>query len=236
MTTSETSIHFANTLCINSAFPLPAHRARALLPSPPPLNLVEVFPGRAVLVVSFSLYRTSPFGSYAEAVLALMATHERTTPTMTLARLTQESRYPGFVLHMFVSSPAAQRFGIEWGLPRTLADVQIAEQPRQTTCTVQLDGQQVMQISVERPRTDRQRSMQMETYSLHEGTLLHATMHCEAAAYGRQQGGGASLTWGSHPFAQPFVDARISPQPLMVRYYDQMQADLAAPQPATPEL
>lgn len=236
MTTSEAPLQFADTLCVNSAFPLPAHRARALLPSPPPLNLVEVFPGRAVLVVSFSRYRESPFGDYAEAVLALMATHERTTPTMTLARLTQESRYPGFVLHMFVNSPQAQQFGVAWGLPRTLADVQVVEEHGQTICTVTLDQQQVMQINVERPRTDRQRSMQMETYSLHEGTLLHATMHCEANAYGRQQGGGATLIWGDHPLARSFVDARISPQPLMVRYYDQMQASLAAPQPTTPEL
>jgi len=228
-------LHFADTLCVNSAFPLPAHRARALLPSPPPINLIEVFPGRAVLVVSFSLYRESPFGSYGEAVVALMATHERAIPTMTLARLTQESRYPAYVLHMFVNNAAASQSGAAWGLPRQLATVQIEEQPTTTTCRVELDQQLVMQIAVERPATDRQRTMQIETYSLYEDTLLHATMRCEAAAYGRQQGGGATLTWGTHPLIHALLEAKVSPLPLMVRYYDQMQADLMAPEPTQVE-
>ncbi|NJL34975.1 MAG: acetoacetate decarboxylase family protein [Chloroflexaceae bacterium] len=73
-------LQFDNTLCVNIALPLPSHQARALVPAGTPINLVEVFPGRAVLVISFSHYRESPFGDYTEAVIALMATHERSFP------------------------------------------------------------------------------------------------------------------------------------------------------------
>lgn len=222
-------LHFANALSVNSAFPLPANKARALLPDPAPVNLVEVFPGRAVLVVSFALYRESPFGTYAEAVLALMASHERVTPVMTLARLTQESRYPAYVLHMFVNNAQAQPVGTDWGLPRVLATVDIAEQGERTTCAVALEGQPVMQVEATRPRTERTRHMQIETYSQQDSTLWHAVMRCDAAAYGRTQGEGVAIQWGAHPIGQQLAAAGVSPQPLMLRYYDQMQAELSAP-------
>lgn len=225
-------IHFANSLFVNAAFPLPSNKASALLPDNAQINLVEVFPRRAVLVVSCALYRESPCGTYAEAVVALMASHEKTIPVMTLAKLTQESRYPAYVLHMLVNSAEAQRIGDElWGLPRVLAEVTIEEQPRRVICEAALDGQSVMRFVADRPQTDRTRSMQVETYTQREGTLLHAAMHCQAGAYGRTQGGGASITWGEHPIAQRLAASNVSSMPLMMRFYDQMDAELYAPLP-----
>jgi hypothetical protein len=226
----ELPLRFANTLFINAAFPLPSRHARTLLPAQTDLNLVEVFPGRAALVVSFALYRESPFGTYSEAVIALMASHTQTTPVMTLARLIQESRYPAYVLHMLVNSAQAQRIGDEiWSLPRSAATVELEERGAQTMCQASLDGQSVVQLAVDRPTTDRSRSMQVETYSQREDELLLSVMRCEAAAYGRTQGGGAVLSWGTHPIAEHLAAMHVSPQPLMVRYYDAMQAELDAP-------
>lgn len=229
-TALELPVHFADTLFISAAFHVPSQRARALLPDGLPIHLVEVFPRRTVLVVNCALYRQSPFGTYAEATLALMASHEKTTPVLTLARLIQESRYPAYVLHMLVDSEEARLHGREvWGLPRHYADVRMHEEGGQAICVATLDGQQVMQVAADRPVTNRARTMQIETYSLRTGELLHTVMHCTAGAYGRHEGGGATLTWGDHPIGQQMAALEISPQPLMVRYYDQMQAELAAP-------
>lgn len=226
----ELPVRLTNSLLINAAFPLPSNHVRPLLPAQAGLNLVEVFPGRAVLVISFALYRESPFGSYAEAVLALMASHEKTVPVMTLAMLTQASRYPAYVLHMLLDNAEAQHRGIElWALPRQLARVEINEQPGQDTCSASLDGQLVVQMVAERPEMNRSRSMQVESYSLRGDALLHTVMQCQAQAYGRNQGGGASIIWGDHPIGQQFGAMEISTLPLMVRYYDRMQAVLGAP-------
>jgi hypothetical protein len=161
-----------------------------------------------------------------------MASHEKTTPVMTLAQLMQESRYPAYVLHMLVSSAEAQQLGTEvWSLPRTLAGVNIREEHRQTICTASRDEQSIVQLVVDRPATDRTRRAQIETYSYRDNTLLRSVLRCESQAYGRTQGGGATLIWGDHPIGQRFAGLNVSTLPLMVRYYDQVEAELHAPEP-----
>jgi hypothetical protein len=225
-------LHFADTLFMSAAFPLPSKQARALLPAQSPLHLVEVFPGRAVLVVTAALYRQSPFGTYSEAVLAVMTSHEKTTPVLTLARLMQQSRYPAHVVYMLVSSAEAQRLGDElWALPRLLGEVQIAGQDNQMVCEATIEGERVLRFVVDPPELNRTRTMQIETYSQRETTLLHSVMRCQAGAYGRTEGGGATLTWGTHAIGQRMATMGISAMPLMMRYYDQMQAELGAPEP-----
>ncbi len=226
----DSPLHFTNSLLINAAFPLPSSSARALLGGTP-INLVEVFPGRAVLVVSFALYRESPFGTYSEAVLALMASHELTKPVMSLAQLMQESRYPAYVLHMLVTSEEARRVGVEtWSLPREIAHVDIVEESRQTICSASKDLQTIVQLVVDRPTLDRTRDAHIETYSQRENTMLRSVMRCHAQAYGRTQGGGATLIWGNHPIGEHLGNMRVSTMPLMVRYYDQVRAELDAPE------
>lgn len=230
MNMPDLPLRFADALFINAAYPLPLESARTMMPQYLKLNLVEVFPGRAILVVSFALYRQSLFGSYTEASLALMATHEKTTPVVTLARLIQQSRYPAYVLHMLVSNAEAQELGIEmWSLPRLLADVQVTEQAGQIICQASVEQQPVVQLIVDRPAGDRSRRMQIETYSLRHNTLLQSVMRCNAGVYGRTQGGGATLTWGNHPIGKRFSQMGVSTLPLMVRFYDRMEAELGAP-------
>ncbi len=229
-TAPHSPLRFANSLLINTAFPFPTSNARTLLPNGLEVNLVEVFPGRAVLIVSFALYRESPFGSYAEATISLMASHERTTPVMTLAHLLQQSRYPAYVLHMLVTSAEAQRMGVEvWMLPRVLATVDIVETASQTICSASLDERSVVQMVVDRPVLDRSREGQIETYSQHDGELLRATLPFKASRYGRSQGSGATLLWGDHPIGEHLAGKRISTLPLMVRYYEDTTAELHAP-------
>jgi hypothetical protein len=231
---SDTPLRFDNSLLINAAFPLPSSNARALLPEGAHINLVEVFPGRAVLVASLALYRTSPFGTYAEAVLALMASHEKTTPVMTLTSLLQASRYPAYVLHMLVNNEDARQTGVQqWALPRVLAEVTIVEEQHQVIGTASLDGQPVMQMIAERPTSLRSRSGQIETYTRSDDTLLRTVMRCEAQQYGRKEGGGATLIWGEHPIGEHMANMRVSQMPLMVRYYEQTRAEIDPPTPCT---
>jgi hypothetical protein len=227
-------LRFDNSLLINAAFPLPSSSARALLPEDAHINLVEVFPGRAVLVASLALYRESPFGAYAEAVLALMASHEKTTPVMTLTSLLQASRYPAYVLHMLVNNEQARQAGVQqWALPRVLADVDIVEEQHQVIGTASLEGHTVMQMIADRPGSLRPRSGQIETYTLSNDTLLRTVMRCEAQHYGRREGGGATLIWGEHPIGEHMANMRVSQMPLMVRYYEQTRAELDPPVPCT---
>lgn len=230
MNQSQLSLALGDASMINAAFPLPASAARRLLPGGPKPNLVEVFPGRAVLVVSFAHYRQTQFGAYSELVLALLATHTPAIPMLTLTRLLQESRYPAYVLHMPVSNAAAADFGVKhWGLPRVFAEVELAEQTDHTICTTHLDGQLLLRMTATRPNTDRPRTMQIESYSQRDGRLLHALMPCNARAYGSIQAGGARLEWGSHQLAARFMQAGIAHDPLMLRYYEHLDATLYGP-------
>lgn len=228
------SLRLENTLFVNAAYPLPSGNARKLLPPGVKINLVEGFPGQALLIVAFALYRQSPFGPFAEATIALLATHERALPIATLTQLLSERRYPAYVLHMLVNNAAAQQHGVAgWNLPRQMADVRVVEVDGQAVCEVQIEGKSLIQLVATRPDTDRQRDMQIETYSQSEQGMIHAVMRCQAEAYGRTQGGGGILIWGDHPIGKRLAGMGIKHQPLMVRYYDRMLAELHPPQVVT---
>ncbi|MFP4435885.1 MAG: acetoacetate decarboxylase family protein [Chloroflexaceae bacterium] len=227
----DTPLRLEHTLFVNAAYPMPAGNARKLLPKGVKVNLVEGFPGQALLIVAFALYRQTPFGPFAEATLALLATHERAIPIATLTQLLNERRYPAYVLHMLVSNAEAQQHGVaNWSLPRQLADVRVIEVDGQAVCEAQLEGQSLVQLVATRPNTDRSRDMQIETYSQDQQGLLHTVMRCNAEAYGRTQGGGGILIWGEHPLGKRLASMGVKSQPLMVRYYDQMLAELHPPQ------
>lgn len=219
-----------DALFVSAAFPLPGSNARRLLRGDGKLHLVETFPGQAILLVAFALYRECPFGPYAEATLALMTTHERAVPILTLKNLITASRYPAYVLHSFVNTGPAQQHGVAlWKLPRQQADVRVWEQAGTANCEVTMEGRQVLRCVATRPNTDRARVMQVETYTCGPEGLLHAVMRCRAEAYGRTQGSGMTLRWGNHPIGQRLAGMGIKAQPLMMRYYDHMAAELFAP-------
>lgn len=229
--TIEFPLRLEDTLFINAAFPIPTSNARKLLPTPARVHLVEGFPGQALLIVAFALYRRCAVGAYAEATLALLATHERTTPIITLSQLLKERRYPAYVLHMLVNSSEAQKIGSSiWQLPRQMAEVHVVEQHGRATCEALLAGRRVVQLVAERPDTNRTCTMQIETYVQDSQGLIHTVMPCKAEAYGRTQGGGGTLRWGNHPIGQRLANLGVKAQPLMVRYYDHMLAELHAPQ------
>lgn len=230
MSDQPVPLRLSDALFINVAFPMPSSNARKLLPRDAKINLVETLPGQAVLILAFALYRECPFGEYAEVTLAILSSHERTLPIITMTQLLSESRYPAYVLHMFVNNAEAQRLGVEtWGLPRRMSEVCVSEQNGRATCEVLFEGRKVLQCDADRPNTDRSRTMQIDTYTLHGGKLMYTAMPCDAQAYGRIQGGGATLRWGDHPIGQRMASLGIKTQPLMVRYYDHMQAELRLP-------
>lgn len=223
-------LRLADTLFINAAFVLPSGNARKLLPKDVKINLVEGLPGQALLIVAFAHYRQCPFGAYSEATLALMSTHEWALPIVTLTQLLSDSRYPAYVLHMLVDNEEARRLGVElWSLPRQLADVRVVEQDGGATCEVTMDGHTVVQFVAERPNTDRPCEMQIETYSRDQNGLVRSMMRCHAEAYGSIRGSGGTLRWGNHPIAQRLATMGIKSDPLMVRYYDHMLAELSPP-------
>jgi hypothetical protein len=227
----DASLRLEQTLLVSAAYPMPVGNARKLLPKGVQVNLVEGFPGQALLIIAFALYRQTPFGAFAEATLALLATHERAIPVATLTQLLNERRYPAYVLHMLVSNAEAQQYGVaNWNLPRQLADVRVVEVDGQVVCEAQLEGQSLVQLVADQPNTDRSRNMQIETYSEDQRGLLHTVMCCNAEAYGRTQGGGGILIWGKHPLGKRLASMGVKSQPLMVRYYDRMLAELYPPQ------
>ncbi len=229
---APSALRFTNALCIHCAFEIPTTTARQLLPPQTRLNIVEIFPGQALLVIAFALYRESSFGAHAEASLALVATPAKTQPLLTITQLLGESRYPGYVLHMFVNNQEAQRIGVErWGLPRLLADVRIAAAAGQTVGEVFFEGQRVVQVKAEQPQLGRSRKMAIESYTQNDGDLQRAIMQCEAGTYGKTQGGGAKLLWGDHAIGQRLSGLKVAKCPMMVRYYERMQAELHPPQP-----
>jgi hypothetical protein len=131
---------------------------------------------------------------------------------------------------MLVSNAEAQQHGVaNWSLPRQLADVRVVEVDGQAVCEAQLEGQSLVQLVAARPNTDRSRDMQIETYSQDQQGLLHTVMRCNAEAYGRTQGGGGILIWGEHPLGKRLASMGVKSQPLMVRYYDRMLAELHPP-------
>jgi len=202
-----------------AVFPAPLGQVAALLPDR--LRPLRVTPRRGavtVLSVSYDRIGDDAMVPYDEVSVQIPAV-ERTATTVPILS-GQRHTTSGFVWTMPVTTEASVALGREvWGYPKTVADISIDAGRSRTHTTVDIDGQRLLALTVDRP-PQIPLGLSGYTYTELDGALVR-----EATAIRGQVGGwlhskGATLELGEHPLAQ-----RLATVDLGTRVVQRLAAD-----------
>jgi hypothetical protein len=210
-----------------------AHAARRLLPSDA-LDVVEPWPGRAVLSVGCIDYRDNDLGDYDEISLALFVRERSRSsgPLPWLGALRDVLR--GDVATFIHRLPVNQGFTCEagcriWGFPKVVHDIDIRHEGDRVVCDWSAEGRRVFRFSVPRGggRTLPERTL--VTYTSIEG-VLHRTAFTSAAEGVGFRAGGARLVLGDHPIAGELRALGLPRRALISMWMEHMHGRFEAPE------
>lgn len=202
-------------------FDVDAAAARALVPDA--FDLVETAPGRCQLVIAVIDYRDNDLGDYLEVGLTFFVTPAGGSADEAgtyISRL-----------------PVDQEFTCEagrtiWGFPKTVEDITLDITDTTATCTLHVDGQLVLRLTLPRGGTDDMPAMPMTTYTIKDG-VPHRTAFTQGGsrAQVRVDGDGVALELGEHPIAKELASLGLPAAAQMSTWTEHMQGTFEAPEP-----
>ena len=202
-------------------FDVDAAAARVLVPEG--FDLVETAPGRCQLVLAVIDYRDNDLGDYLEVGLTFFVTPAGGQPDDAGTFITR--------------LPVNQAFTCEagrtiWGFPKTVEDIAFDDADGSITCTLRMDDQLVLRLTLPRAGADDMPQMPMTTYSLIDG-VPHATPFAQGGA-GSQVvvgGDGVTLELGDHPVAKELASLGLPKPADMSTWTEHMQGTFDTPVP-----
>jgi hypothetical protein len=209
-----------------------AAAARRLLPGPE-LDVVELLPGRALLVIACIDYRDNDLGDYNEVSLAVFVRRRRETPgipylgtALGLAR----NRIATYIHRL----PVNQRFTCDagygiWGFPKTVEQIDFEDAGGRRRCRLVMNGRHVLTIGMLRGGTRRLPDAPMETYSYIDNAL-HRTRFVSGAEGVGIHLGGAEIELGEHPVAEELRALGLPRRALMSVWMEHSHGRFEAPE------
>jgi hypothetical protein len=204
-------------------FEVDATAARALVP--PELDPVETAPGRCQIVLAVIDYRDNDLGDYLE-----VATTFFVTPAGGSA-----DDAGTFITHL----PVDQEFTCEagrtiWGFPKSVEEIDLDYAATTVTCTLRMDGQLVLRLTLPRGGDSEMPPLPMTTYTLIDG-VAHRTAFTQGGS-GSQVllgGDGVTLELGDHTVAKELESLGLPAAAVMSTWTENMRGTFENPQPLT---
>jgi hypothetical protein len=202
-------------------FTVDARAARALVPSQ--FDIVETEPGRCQVVLAVIDYRDNDLGDYLEVGITFFVTPAG-------AAADQAGTYISRL-------PVDQQFTCEagraiWGFPKSVEDIALDGADGSVTCTLRMDGQLVLRLTLPRGGSDEMPQLPMTTYTMIDGAP-HRTAFTQGGA-GSQvlaTGEGVTLELGDHPVAKELAGLGLPAPADMSTWTEHMQGTFEAPAP-----
>jgi acetoacetate decarboxylase len=212
-----------------------AAAARRLLPDPE-LDVVELLPGRALLVIACIDYRDNDLGDYNEVSLALFVRRRdepHGIPWLGTAVALAQNRIATYIHRL----PVDQSFTCEvgrgvWGFPKTVEQIDFTDDGGRRACRLVMGGRHVLTLSVRRGGTRRLRDVPMITYSYIDGGL-HRTRFVSGAEGVGIRLGGAHLELGDHPIAHELRGLGLPRRALMTVWMEHSHGRFEGPEAVT---
>ncbi len=194
-------------------FDVDAAAARALVPQA--FDLVETAPGRCQAVLAVIDYRDNDLGDYLEVGITFFVTPAGGSADDAGTFITR--------------LPVNQSFTCEagrtiWGFPKTVEDIALDYRDSSVTCTLRMDDQLVLRVTLPRGGADDMPQMPMTTYTLIDGEP-HATPFSQGGS-GSQVlvgGEGVTLELGDHPVAKELASLGLPTTADMSTWTEHMQ-------------
>jgi len=204
-------------------FEVDAAVARGLLPGD--FTPVESAPGRCQIAIAAIDYRDNDLGDYLEVGI-----------TYFVAPADGAGEAGTFIAHL----PVDQQFTCEagrtiWGFPKTVQHITFDYADTSVTCTLRMDGELVLRLTLPRGGTDEMPQMPMTTYTLIDG-VPHATVFSQGGGGSQVAVGpdGVTLELGDHPVAKELADLGLPTAAQMSTWTERMQGTFEAPRPLHP--
>lgn len=212
-------------------FLVDARAAHRLLPSG--LEVARPVPGRAVLVVGIVCYDDTDLDAYNEVAVSLLVRPPGSPPA---GRITREF-FGGDVGVHILHLPVTQTFTLEagrtiWGYPKTLAQIEVTEEPRGVSATMVQDDQHVLTLEVKPGGPLPVPNRPPPTYSVLDGTLVRTDWDITGPRP-RARPGGSRIELGTHAIADQLRTLGLPKRPLATQTIETMRATFAAPEPVT---
>jgi hypothetical protein len=207
-----------------------AAAARRLVPEA--FELAEVWPGRALLSLALIDYRDNDLGAYHEVSIAFFV-RKRGERRFALANVGDFFRgaLPTYIRHLPVDQSFTRDAGETiWGFPKTIQRIDWDRRPERLTCTLTMDGQHALTLSVPAGGARTLPEQHLTTYSLIHGAP-HSTPFTSSAEGAGFHLGGAELTLGTHPIADELRSLGLPKKALATMWMERMRArfDAAVP-------
>ena len=202
-------------------FDVDLEAARTLLPRR--FDPVESAPGRCQVVLAVIDYRDNDLGAYREVGITYFV-----TPAGGGA-----DQAGTFITRL----PVDQQFTCEagraiWGFPKTVEDIALDLTDSSATCTLRMDGELVLRLTLPRGGSDEMPQLPMTTYTLIDG-VAHQTAFSQGGAGSQVLAGGEGVTLelGDHPVAKELAALGLPAAAQMSTWTEHMQGTFDAPVP-----
>jgi hypothetical protein len=199
-----------------------AGAARRLVPAA--FEVAEVWPGKALFSLAVIDYRDNDLGAYHEVSIAFFV-RKRGEQRFPLANVAEffRGRLATYIRHL----PVDQRFTRDagetiWGFPKTVQRIDWQRRPERLTCTLHMDGQHVLTLSLPAGGARALPEQHLVTYSLIDGAPHSTPFTSKAEGVGFHLGG-AELSLGIHPIADELRSLGLPKKALMTMWMERMQ-------------
>lgn len=216
-----------------ATFAVSASAARRLVPGEA-LEVVEIFPGKALCSIAAIDYRDNDLGDYNEVSIAFFVRPKQApagVPYLGAVTDFLRGRVATYIHHL----PVDQSFTCEagrviWGFPKTVERVDFARAGDRATCALYMDGAHVLTLSLPCGGTRTLPDSVMTTYSFIDGAPHRTAFSSGGSGVGFRLGG-AGLTLGAHPIADELRSLGLPRRALMTMWIEHMRGSFDAALP-----
>jgi hypothetical protein len=209
-----------------------AHVARRLLPGDE-VDVVEPWPGRALLSVGCVDYRDNDLGDYDEIAIAFIVRERgqqrepsRLRGLLDLLRGRMATAIRRLPVNQSFTCEAGRRI---WGFPKTVDDIEICSEGRRAVCTWAREGRPIFRFSLPRGGKRHMPERELATYTWIEG-VAHRTRFTSGAEGMGVRLGGAELELGTHPIADELRALGLPRRALLTTWMEHMHGRFEAPE------
>ncbi len=206
--------------------------ARSFLPDRK-LDVLEVFPGKAVLTISAIDYKINDLGDYNEVAIAFFvreADEKSRLPYLGDSSSILRAQAATYIRHLPVNQSFTCEAGSKiWGFPKTVEEISFEYEDQRVFCRLVMDGKPVLKCTFPRRGTGKLKDSVLSTYSYIEG-VLHKTSFVSGASGMGQFLSGTRVELAQHPIADELRRLGLPKRPFASVWIEKMHARFDPPQ------
>jgi hypothetical protein len=216
---------------ISAVFVVPTAEVRRIIAAPR-LPVPDLIFGRTLLSIACVEYKDCDLGVYNEVGITFMVQKPgtRVFPILGMTAGFLRKQVGAYVHRMPISLRFACDAGREiWGLPKTVEDITFSESETTRTCTLVMDGVEVMKMTATKGGSRRFANASLDALTCQSGVVRRIPFVSAGEGVGFRLGGG-TISLGQHPVADELRALGLPKRPLMTTFIQKMQAQFDAPE------